>query len=450
MNIEHLIISNLINNVEYVRKVLPFLKEEYFTDSATKFLHRRIDHYVSTYNNAPTKDVLQIDLEEDRTLPEKVAGNVTDILEQIAAKTPNDLAWLFDQTEKYCQERSIEIALQESIEILENKKSKKTKDAIPEILSKALAVSFDTSIGHNYTEDAEARYDQYRIKENKIPFDLDIFNKITKGGIVKKTLNLIQAGTNVGKSLIMCHMAASNLMSGHNVLYITLEMSEKKIAERIDANLFDIDIELLESLPKTTFLAKANKLKSQKVGRLFIKEFPTSGAGASNFRHLINELRIKQNFIPDVVYIDYLSICSSSRLRASASSDLYVYGKNVAEELRGLAVETNVAMWSAMQTNRSGFKDSDAGIEHIAESWGVAATADFVAVVIQTEQLKQMCQYLFKQEKNRYGDKSKIPKFYVGVNTSRMKIFDIDQKNAEPAPDGKKSRTHKNFPFDDE
>lgn len=441
MNVSNIILSALMFNAAYMRKTLPFLKEEYFESHSDRFIFRRINHYVDTYNNVPTKEVVLIDLENDTTVVEHTEKAIIATLQEL--KEPkNDLDWLIDITEKFCQNRAIELALAESIDILENKKNKKTKDAIPQILQDALAISFDTSIGHNYFEDVAARYDSYHLKENKFPFDLNVFNQITNGGVARKTLNILQAGTNVGKSLMMCHMAAANILAGCNVLYITLELSEEKVAQRIDANLFNIDMDLLQQTLRATFLTKAEKLKQQHCGRLFIKEFPTSTAGASHFRHLLNELRIKQNFVPDVIYVDYLSICASSRLKMSAYGDLYVYGKAIAEELRGLAVEFNVCLWTAMQTNRSGFKDSDAGLEHMAESFGVAATADFVGVVIQTEELKILNQYLIKQEKNRYADKGMIPKFYIGVNTNRMKLYEIEQKSAEPE---KKSKTSFNF-----
>ena len=430
MNIESTILGNIILNEEYGRKTIPYLKPEYFTDHNQRCIFNLIDEYVKTYNTFPSKEALIVDLQNVTSINDNQLKSVTDQIHELSS-TDADPEWLLDNTEKFCQDKAIYNAIMDSIKILDDKTGALSKGMIPEVLSKALAVSFDTHIGHDFLVDADSRYEFYHRTEVKIPFDLEYFNKITKGGVPKKTLNVALAGTGVGKSLFMCHCAASNLTKGNNVLYITLEMAEEKIAERIDANLLDVTIDELATLSKESYDKKMVRLQNKTNGKLIIKEYPTASAGSGNFRHLLNELKIKKDFVPDVIYIDYLNICSSSRLRFGANVNSYTYIKAIAEELRGLAVEFNVPIFTATQTTRSGFSNTDVGLEDTSESFGLPATADFMFALITTEELQELNQIMVKQLKNRYADPSMNKRFIVGVDRSRMKLYDVEQAAQE-------------------
>lgn len=427
MRIETTILSHLVYNEEFARKTIPFLKSEYFSDNTEKVIFEEIETYIKKYNAFPSKEALTIDLSTRDNLSEDqfvASQRYVDALHP-DADTQNE--WLFDQTEKFCQDKAIYNAIMKSIGILDNKTGEVSKGSIPQILSDALAVSFDTSIGHDFLDDYLPRYDFYHMKESRIPFDLDYLNKITKGGLPNKTLNIALAGTGVGKSLFMCHCAAGNLLQGINVLYITMEMSEERIAERIDANMLNTPIDQLELMPKDVYEKKIQKLQSKTTGKLIIKEYPTASAGSANFRHLLNELKIKKNFKPQIIYIDYLNICASSRIKMSASINSYTYIKAIAEELRGLAVEFNVPIVSATQTTRSGYGSSDVDLTDTSESFGLPATADLMFALISTEQLQDLNQIMIKQLKNRYNDPSMFKRFVVGVDKSRMKLYDVEQ-----------------------
>jgi replicative DNA helicase len=434
--IEQSILSNLINNEQYFRKSIPFLRQEYFQDRSHKLAFKLIDDYVKKYSSQPTTKALAIDLENEPLNQDEI-DNVKTLINNLDAEPIKDNEWLLDQTEKFCQDKAIYNAIMSSINILDGK-TDKTKNAIPQILSDALAVSFDTNVGHDFLEDYESRYDFYHKKEQRIPFDLEYFNKITKGGIPNKTLNIALAGTGVGKSLFMCHCAAANLTRGNNVLYITLEMAEEKIAERIDANLLNVTVDELAMLPKDAYDKKIERVRGKTTGKLIIKEYPTATAGSANFRHLFNELKIKKGFTPDIVYIDYLNICNSSRIKQGGSVNSYTYIKAIAEELRGLAVEQNVPIISATQTTRSGFTNTDLGLEDTSESFGLPATADFMFALISSEELQDLNQMMVKQLKNRYSDPSSNRKFVIGVDRPKMKLYDVEQKAQADIADDKK------------
>lgn len=429
MNIEKLIINNLVFNETYTRKVIPFIKSDYFKDASEKAFFDLIDTYIKKYNNLPSVEALAIDL-SNASLNQNIFENCKDILKSIE-KDDSQLEWLVDETEKWCQDKALYNAIMKSIEIIDDKKGSTTKGSIPQLLTEALGVSFDSHIGHDFIEDFEDRFEFYHKKEVRIPFDLELFNMITKGGLPKKTLNVALAGTGVGKSLFMCHCSAACLTKGLNVLYITLEMAEERIAERIDANLLDVQVDELTMLSKEIYQKKIEKIKSKTVGKLIIKEYPTASAGSANFRHLINELRIKKNFVPDIIFIDYLNICSSSRIKHGANVNSYTYIKAIAEELRGLAVEYNVPIVSATQTTRSGYSSSDVGLEDTAESFGLPATADFMFALISSEELDQLGQVMVKQLKNRYSDPGFHRRFVVGIDRSKMRLFDVEQSAQE-------------------
>lgn len=435
MNIENVIFENLIHNEDYARAVIPFLKTEYFTNKSDQIMFELIDEYVKKYNAFPTKEALEIDLSDKSGLNEEVYKNAKDNIRAITVTDIIDMEWLIDKTEAFCKDKAIYNALIESIKIVDKKDDKISVGAIPKILSDALAVSFDTNIGHDFLEDSASRYDFYHKKEVRIPFDLDYLNKITGGGLPRKTLNIILAGTGSGKSLAMCHMAAHNLTQGQNVLYITLEMSEEKIAERIDANLMDIPLDQLKELSLESYEKKIERIKRKTTGKLIVKEYPTASAGSANFRYLLQELRLKKNFVPDVIYVDYLNICSSSRIKAGANVNSYTYVKSIAEELRGLAVEFNVPLISATQTTRSGFSNSDVGLEDTSESFGLPATADFMIALITSEELQALNQIMVKQLKNRYGDPNYYKKFVVGINRAKMKLYDVEESAQEDIVD---------------
>jgi len=437
MAIETTILSNLVFNEEYSRKVIPFIKEEYFTVQSDKTLYRIIREYVEKYNAFPSKEALAIDLSNKAGISEEVFKQSKELINSLNENDETQLEWLVDQTEKFCQDKAIYNAIMSSIQILDEKKEgNNSKGAIPQILSDALAVSFDTNIGHDFLVDAEDRYEFYHTKEVKIPFDLDYFNKITQGGLPKKTLNICLAGTGVGKSLFMCHCAASNMIKGFNVLYITLEMAEERIAERIDANLLDVTVDELKELPKDMYLKKVNRVKSKTDGKLVIKEYPTACAGSANFRHLLNELKLKKKFIPDIIYIDYLNICMSSRIKHGANVNSYTLVKAIAEELRGLAVEFNVPIVSATQTTRSGYSSSDLGLEDTSESFGLPATADFMFGLSTSEEFESLNQILVKQLKNRYNDPGFNRRFMLGIDRSKMRLYDVEQSAQEDLLDG--------------
>jgi replicative DNA helicase len=429
MNLERAIFNNLLNNETYARKTIPFLKPEYFHSRNDKVVFELINSYVMEYNAFPTKEALLVDLNNRDNISEDQFKECKEIVEEIPNQ-PDQLSnvdWLVDQTEKFCQDKAIYNAIMQSIQVMDDKTGKLSKGSIPQLLSDALAVSFDTSIGHDFIEDAESRFEFYHRKEERLPFDIDYLNKITRGGLPRKTLNILLAGTGVGKTLAMCHFAASYMAAGKNVLYITMEMAEEKIAERIDANLLNVPLDELSVLPKESYDKKMTRLKEKTVGRLIVKEYPTSTAGAANFRHLLNELKIKKNFTPDVIFIDYLNICMSSRLKQGANVNSYTYIKAIAEELRGLAVEFNVPVISATQTTRSGFDSSDVGLTDTSESFGLPATADFMIALIATDELKALNQIMVKQLKNRYSDPEMYKRFVVGVDRPRMRLYDAEQ-----------------------
>jgi replicative DNA helicase len=429
MNLERAIFNNLLNNETYARKTIPFLKPEYFHNRNDKVVFELINAYVMEYNAFPTKEAMLVDLNNRDNISEDQFKECKEIVEEIPDQ-PDQLSnvdWLVDQTEKFCQDKAIYNAIMASIQVMDDKSGKLSKGSIPQLLSDALAVSFDTSIGHDFIEDAESRFEFYHRKEERLPFDIDYLNKITRGGLPRKTLNILLAGTGVGKTLAMCHFAASYMAAGKNVLYITMEMAEEKIAERIDANLLNVPLDELSVLPKDSYDKKMARLKEKTVGRLIVKEYPTSTAGAANFRHLLNELKIKKNFVPDVIFIDYLNICMSSRLKQGANVNSYTYIKAIAEELRGLAVEFNVPVISATQTTRSGFDSSDVGLTDTSESFGLPATADFMVALIATDELKALNQIMVKQLKNRYSDPEMYKRFVVGVDRPRMRLYDAEQ-----------------------
>jgi replicative DNA helicase len=432
MRIEHIIFGNLIENEEYGRKVIPFLKEEYFTDTVDRKIFSIIHEYVGKYNNFPTKSAVEIDLNDVGGLSDDQFKLAKEVVSGLDKSEDRDVAWLVDNTEKFCKDKALYNALMQSIQIVDDsKKDSISVGSIPQILTDALGVSFDSHIGHDFLNDAAERYEFYHRKEVRIGFDLDFFNKITQGGLPRKTLNIALAGTGVGKSLFMCHNAAQNLMSGQNVLYITLEMAEERIAERIDANLLGVTLDDLKDLPQAIYYKLVGKVKERAKGKLIVKEYPTACAGSANFRHLLNELKIKKNFIPDIIYIDYLNICASSRIKPGSNVNSYTYIKAIAEELRGLAVEFNVPIVSATQTNRSGFSNSDVGLEDTSESFGLPATADFMFALITSEELRQLNQIMVKQLKNRYGDPSVHKRFVIGVDYSKMRLYNVEASAQE-------------------
>jgi len=433
MNLEVTILSNLVYSEKYTRKVLPFLKSEYFTAREHKIIFLEIHEYVSQYDALPSLNALGIECQERTDLTEEQFKDIIGVL-NVLSDDISDHDWLLDATEKWCQERAIYLSLMESVKIADGQDSKKDKGAIPQILSEALGVSFDQHVGHDYVSDAEARYDFYHRKEDKIPFDLSLFNKITKGGLPNKTLNIALAGTGVGKSLFMCHCASSALLQGKNVLYITLEMAEEKIAERIDANLLNIPIQKLSDFPKVMFEKKIAKLSEKTQGKLIIKEYPTASAHVGHFKSLINDLALKRSIRPDIIFVDYLNICASQRYKGSIVNS-YTYVKAIAEELRGLAVEANVPIISATQTTRSGFGSSDVDLTDTSESFGLPATADFMFALISTEELEGMNQIMVKQLKNRYNDPTMFKRFIVGIDRAKMRLYDVEQNAQEGVND---------------
>ena len=422
--VELTILRNLFFNEDFTRKVTPFIKPDYFTSRDERILFEEVEKFIIKYKNSPTKEAILIEVGKRKDINEDECKSVENLVNGFRNEEV-DLQWLLDTTEQFCKDRAVHNAVLDGIKILDNKDKKRTPEAIPAILSEALAVSFDSHIGHDYIGDADRRFEWYHTKEKKYQFDLNYFNKITKGGVPAKTLNVALAGTGVGKSLFMCHCASSYLTQGYNVLYITLEMAEEKIAERIDANLLDLTVDDLHTAPKQLYDDKIKKLNTKTTGKLIIKEYPTASAHSGHFRALINELSLKKDFIPEVVFIDYLNICSSSRFKGGNISS-YFYIKAIAEELRGLAVEFKVPIFSATQTTRSGFVSTDIGLEDTSESFGLPATADFMFALMSNDELEALGQMKVKQLKNRYNDPSVNKTFVIGVDRAKMRLYDVE------------------------
>ena len=441
--IENTILSNLFHNENYTRKTLPFIKPYYFSKKDERELYAEVEKFVTKYKNLPTKEAILIELNNRKDLNEEEYKGIKDLVSGISYEEV-DLQWLLDTTEKFCKDRAVHNAVLDGIKILDNKDKTRTPEAIPGILADALAVSFDNHIGHDYIEDAKARFDWYHTKEKRYPFDLSFFNRITKGGVPSKTLNIALAGTGVGKSLFMCHCASSFLTQGQNVLYITLEMAEERIAERIDANLFDVTIDDLHAMPKELYDNKVSKLQKKTTGKLIIKEYPTASAHSGHFRSLLNELSLKKSFKPQVIFIDYLNICASSRFKGGNISS-YFYVKAIAEELRGLAVEFDVPIFSATQTTRTGFVSTDIGLEDTSESFGLPATADFMFALMSNEELESLGQMKVKQLKNRYNDPSINRSFIIGIDKSKMRLYDVEN-TAQNIVDSNQTKEKENYP----
>jgi replicative DNA helicase len=450
--LEITILKNLIFNEDYARKVIPFIQPEYYEQRVEKIVFEEIVKFIVKYGSSITIEALNIEIDNRKDLTETESKEIVELLSKLN-DSPVDSQWILDTTERWCRDRAIYLALMESIHIADGNDEKKGRDAIPSILSDALAVSFDNNIGHDYLLNYEERYDYYHKKENRLEFDLDFFNKITNGGVPNKTLNIFLAGTNVGKTLAMCHMASSFLLQSKNVLYITMEMAEEEIAKRMDANMLNVAINQLEDLPKSTFTNKASKLSEKTKGTLIIKEYPTASAHSGHFKALLNELSLKKSFRPDVIFIDYINICASSRFRAGSNINSYSIIKSIAEELRGLAVEHDVPIFSATQTTRSGFSSSDVEITDTSESFGLPATADFLVALIATEELEGLNQIMIKQLKNRYGDKSIYKRFVVGIDRAKMRLYDVEQSaqndildsGQEEEYNGEESKSKKSF-----
>ena len=447
-NVEQMILRNVLTNEQYMRKVLPFIKPEYFQGVYNQ-LFKQAGMFVAKYNKLPTLDAFKIEIDQSDKFNDDQYTAAMEILPNIFAVEQADEKWLEDTTEKWCQDRAIHNAIMESISIIDGKHKTLTKNALPDLLSKALAVSFDTNIGHDYIENVEQRYEFYHEDEDRIPFDLDYFNKITKGGLPNKTLNIALAGTGVGKSLFMCHVAGNALAQGRNVLYITMEMAEERIAERIDANLLNIPLDQMTHISKPMLTSKIDDLAAKTNGKLIIKEYPTGSAHSGHFRALLNELKLKKNFVPEMIFIDYLNICASSRMKGMGGSiNSYTYIKAIAEELRGLAVEFDVPIVSATQTTRSGYSSSDPGLEDTSESFGLPATADLMFALISSEELEALGQIMVKQLKNRYNDPNYKKRFVVSIDRSRMRLFDADQPEegvVDDSPAFDKSQVNERF-----
>ena len=420
-------LSNLVHNEDYARKVLPFIKGEYFSDRTERVVFEEIEKFVDKYNALPNQNSLEVELDSRKDLNEEDYKRVLSVVKELQKDDDVIFDWLVETTEDFCKDKAVYNAIVDGIAIIDGKDKKRGVDALPSILTDALAVGFDNRVGHDYLHDTDARYEFYHKVEEKIPFDLDFFNRITKGGLPQKTLNIALAGTGVGKSLFMCHMAANCLNQGRNVLYITLEMAEERIAERIDANLMNISIDDLHELPKQMYDDKIKSIQQRTNGQLIIKEYPTASAHSNHFRGLIKELAIKKSFKPDIIFVDYLNICASSRFKVSGNVNSYMYIKAIAEELRGLAVETNVPIMSATQTTRSGFSNSDVGLEDTSESFGLPATADLMFALISNEELDALDQIAVKQLKNRYNDPTINKRFVIGIDRAKMKLFDVEE-----------------------
>src|SRR6056300_1751631 len=434
MRIEQTILSNLLHNEEYARKVLPFVNKRYFSERKEAIIFEEYQNFFDKYNKPITKEILVIEVSSRKDLTDKEYNEFSDYINKIE-HAPTNTDWLYNETESFCKKKAVYNAILDSIGIIDGKDKQRSEDAIPSMLSDALGVSFDSHVGHSYIDDSDSRFEYYHRVEEKIRFDLDMLNKITKGGLSKKTLNVVLAGTGVGKSLFMCHAAAANLIDNQNVLYITMEMAEERIAERIDANLLNVSMEDLHMLNKKMFNDKIVNLQGKTTGTVIIKEYPTASAGANHFRALVNELALKKSFKPDIVFVDYINICASSRFKAGANVNSYTYIKGIAEELRGLAVEFDLPIVSATQTTRTGFVSTDIGLEDTSESFGLPATADFMFALIQTEELEELNQILIKQLKNRYADPTANKKFIIGVDRAKMKLYDVNQTAQEDMVD---------------
>ena len=424
--IEKVILQNLVHDDEYMRKVVPFLKSEYFLDNTEKTIYNKVVEFINEYNALPNKDALVISIQNDKSLTEEQYKEIVEYVYELEP-TEHNRDWLYKETEKFCKDKAIYNAILSSIAIIDGRDKGKSEDGIPQLLQDALGVCFDNNVGHDYIDNASQRYDFYHKVESKIPFDLDYFNKITNGGMPTKTLNVVLAGTGVGKSLFMCHVASSVLSQGKNVLYITLEMAEERIAERIDANLMNITMDQLKDIPKSIFDSRIEKIRNKTEGKLIIKEYPTAGAHTGHFKSLLNELQLKRQFKPDMIIIDYLNICASSRFKAGSNINSYTLIKSIAEELRGLAVEENVPILSATQTTRSGYGNTDVELTDTSESFGLPATVDFMFALISTEELEQMNQLMVKQLKNRYNDPTTNKRFMIGVDRAKMKLYDLEE-----------------------
>ena len=426
-NLEQTILRNLLTDEKYMRKVLPFIKPDYF-EGIYRILFREAGKFVAKYNKLPNAEAFKIELDNADKLNDEQYNLAMDIVPQLFTGEKVDDKWLIDTTEKWCQDRAIYLAIMESISIIDGKHEQLTKGALPDLLTKALGVGFDLKVGHDYVENAEDRYEFYHTEEDRLPFDLEYFNTITKGGVPRKTLNIALAGTGVGKSLFMCHVASSALVQGFNVLYITMEMAEERIAERIDANLLNVPIDQLDKMSKDMFTTKVKDISRKTTGKLIIKEYPTGSAHSGHFRALLNELKLKRQFEPDLIFIDYLNICASSRMKGMGGAiNSYSYIKAIAEELRGLAVEFELPIFSATQTTRSGYSNSDVGLEDTSESFGLPATADLMFALISTEELEKQGQFMVKQLKNRYNDPTQHKRFVVGVDRSKMRLYDVEE-----------------------
>ena len=432
MKTETLILKHLIDDEGYARRTLPYLKSEYFSEKSDKLVYESIDKFINKYNNLPTREALTLEIDSESNISDEDFNACKSTISELIVDEEENKDWLIETTEKFCQEKALYNAIMNSIAIIDGNDE---KGKIPELLTDALAVTFDPNIGHDFIDDYDERFDFYHKEEERIPFDLDYMNRITKHGLPKKTLNIILAGTGVGKSLVMCHMSAANLMDGKNVLYITLEMAEERIAERIDANLLNVPLDDLIDLSKDMYAKKIENVKKKTTGRLIIKEYPTAVAGTGHFRHLINELKLKRSFTPDIVYVDYLNICSSSRMKMGAAVNSYTYIKAIAEELRGLAVEKDMPIVSATQTTRSGFSNSDPGLEDTSESFGLPATADFMFALITTEELEQSNQIMVKQLKNRYNDPTQYKRFVLGMDRTKMRLYDVAESEQDLTDD---------------
>jgi len=435
IDLEQIILRNLLTNEPYMRKVVPFLKKEYF-EGVYQHIFTEVTKFVQKYNKLPTLEAFKIEIDQSDRISDQMYTHAMDILPNIFERKEENDQWLLDTTEKWCQDRAVYRAIMESISIIDGKHEKLTKNALPDILQNALAVSFDTNIGHDYLENVDERYAFYHAQEERIPFDLDYFNRITKGGLPNKTLNIALAGTGVGKSLFMCHVAASALSQGRNVLYITMEMAEERIAERIDANLLNVPIDQLENMSKDMFSNRVRKIAESTNGKLIIKEYPTGQAHSGHFRALLMELKLKKKFVPELIFIDYLNICASSRMKSMGGAiNSYTYIKAIAEELRGLAVEFDVPIVSATQTTRSGYGNSDPGLEDTSESFGLPATADLMFALVSNDELSSLGQIMVKQLKNRYNDPNVDKRFVIGVDRSKMKLYDVDESQQDLVDD---------------
>jgi len=426
LKIETVILQSLVNDDDYMRKVIPFLKRDYFTDNAEQKIFDHVKKFIDEYNSTPNKDALVVAIQNDKNLSE---DQYKETVEYVLAfdKSDHNKEWLLNETEKFCKDKAIYNAILSSISIIDGRNKSLSTDGIPQLLQDALGVCFDNNVGHDYIDNADDRYDFYHRVESRLPFDLDYFNKITNGGLPNKTLNVVLAGTGVGKSLFMCHVAASTLSQGKNVLYITMEMAEERIAERIDANLMNVTLDQLKDLPKAMFDNRIKKIQEKTHGKLIIKEYPTAGAHAGHFKSLLNELKLKRQFKPDMIIVDYLNICASSRFKAGANINSYTLVKSIAEELRGLAVEEAVPILSATQTTRGGYGNTDVELTDTSESFGLPATVDLMFALIATEELDQMNQIMVKQLKNRYNDPTINKRFVVGIDRAKMKLYDLEQ-----------------------